>query len=148
MATRAPLECFLVETYKRGKRLKELRGARSHQEVATALSKALRRTIGKGTVWKWEKVDSPNIELDVFFALADFYEIDPRELAIGKKSKNAALPLRRQNLILAYGRLPADARTHIRGLIEALDAALSPTYRKWSEDMAEKARRRDAVHET
>lgn len=80
-----------MATYKRGARLKDLREAKgwSHAQVGIELAKKLRRPrpIGKGTVWKWEQSDSPDIELDVFFALADLYGVDARELAIGKRAE-------------------------------------------------------------
>lgn len=140
-----------METYDRGKRLKDLREERglTHAEVGAALTKLLhrRKKIGKGTVWKWEKSKSPNMELDVFFALADLYDIDPRDLAIGKTDQEDPLPPRRKALINAYGRLPDEHRGAMRLIIETLDVALSHNYQDWSQREADKARRRDAIHE-
>jgi transcriptional regulator with XRE-family HTH domain len=142
-----------METKTRGKRLKDLREARglSHAEVGKELGRLLKRKpIGKGTVWKWEKTAAPDIELDVFFALAELYEVDPRELATGKKAtrynQTDLLPSRFA-LISAYGRLPSEIRAPIRAMIETLDTMLNPRYQEWAKKEGSRVSRRDAVHE-
>jgi transcriptional regulator with XRE-family HTH domain len=130
-----------MATYNRGERLRELREARGMSLAAVGAEVG----VTKAAVSKWERNKSPEISLEVFFKLADLYEIDPRDLAIGKKSASSALPMRRLALIQAYGRLPDEMRAHIRALIEALDVALTPRYQEWSRKEAARVRRRDDV---
>ena len=136
----------------RGERIKALREKRgdSQTQVGAAVAKLLRRkAIGKGTVSKWEN-DSSDIELEVFFALADYLEVDPRELATGKKSvryNSMDLPPSRFALISAYGRLPEDLRAPIRAMIESLDTTLNPRYQEWAKKEAARVVKRDSVHE-
>ena len=59
-----------------------------------------------------------------------------------------AIPRRRIDLILMYGRLPPEVRAPIRVLIETLAAASSDRYAKWSADMQHRANERDAIPKT
>jgi transcriptional regulator with XRE-family HTH domain len=104
----------------RRERLIRLRGGRSHEEIGAALSQSLGRKIGKGTVWKWEQSDDPNIDLEVFFALADFYEVDARELATGEPPRDGDVPPNMLALIADYSVIDEETRGPIRALIRAL----------------------------
>lgn len=101
-------------------RLIRLRGNRSHEEIAAWLSDRLDRTIGKGTVWKWEQVDEPNIDLEVFFALAELYEIDPRQLATGEPRGKHDAPPNLLSLVDDYTSIDVDVRAPMRALIAKL----------------------------
>lgn len=126
----------------RGQRLKGLRTARkmSQSQLAEELG------VTKANVSKWESRASPNIDLDVFFALAKFFDIDPRELAIGEAttpSPTPDIPPRRLSLIRLYGTLPDELRMPIRSLIETLATAGNERYAKYSWEEAERVKKRD-----
>lgn len=126
----------------RGERLKRLRLDRklSQEKLAEAIG------VTKANVSKWESRASPNIDLDVFFALAKFFEIDPQELATGHASKGGPppdLPPKRLALIRAYGELPDELRMPIRSLIETLQTARNERYADYSRGEAERVKKRD-----
>lgn len=127
----------------RGERLKRLRNDKglSQQKLAELVK------VTKANVSKWESKASPNIDLDVFFALAALFDIDPVELATGKSAKpikHPDIPQRRLDLIRAYGRLPEELRFPIRSMIETLATAHDQRYQGWVEKEAEFARKRDS----
>jgi transcriptional regulator with XRE-family HTH domain len=125
----------------RGQRIKRLREAKKLTQPE--LGKKLGVT--KAAVSKWEAAASPNIDLDVFFKLADEFGIDPRELATGIASmRQEALPRHRLELMQMYGRLPPEIRADIRSLVTTLSAAHSERYATWSRAEGERAAKRDA----
>lgn len=127
----------------RGDRLKRLREDRNLTQ--TQLAKAIGVT--KANVSKWEARAAPNIDLDVFFALAKFFDIDPQELATGHPLvplKWPDIPARRLALIRAYGGLPEELRMPIRSLIETLAVAGNERYAAWSLAEGERAKKRDS----
>lgn len=148
MATsRQPLDtllgryCSHMET--RSARLRRLRMAKkmSLQAVGDVVG------VEKATVSKWEnhKAGTPEIDLAVFFKLADLYNIDARELATGKPSARPALPPQRHALITAYGALRPEVRAPIRQLIETLATASNPSYAAWSAAEQKRAKARDEI---
>lgn len=70
----------------RGQRIQALRKKMgwSQQELASRIHAT------KAAVSKWEAAAAPDIGLDTFFALAAVFNVDPRELALGDKSKGGA----------------------------------------------------------
>lgn len=126
----------------RGERLKGLRTARkmSQSQLAEELG------VTKANVSKWESRASPNIDLDVFFKLAKFFDVDARELATGRPETPSAtpdIPARRLSLIRLYGTLPDELRMPIRSLIETLATAGNERYAKYSWEEAERVKKRD-----
>ena len=132
-------------------RLAMKRGKASAAELARACD------ISPSAVSKWFNGKADTIKAVHVFAVARRCKVNPEWLATGEGKpdlpKDVAraydIPDRRLELIRLYGRLPDEVRFHIRGIIEALAAASSDSYARWSTDMAAKAKRRDehAVHE-
>ncbi len=130
-------------TYNRGERLKELRTAKKFtlEQVAGKVGTT------KANVSKWENKPNADMNLVVFFKLADLYDVDPRELATGRRNKAPQLTPQRQSLISAYSGLPEELRAPIRALIQTLATASNPSYQAWSHREAVRVRKRDVVHE-
>lgn len=130
-----------MDTKTRGQRIQQLRNEHgwSLAELAAKIG------VTKGAISKWETTASPDIALDTFFKLADALEVDPRELATGKRvatPKIADIPQRRIDLIRMYGRLPFAVRQPIRALIETLAAAQNDRYQTWAREQMEFAKKR------
>jgi transcriptional regulator with XRE-family HTH domain len=135
-----------VETrYDRGARIKELREAKK----LTQNELGERCGVGKATVSKWEHQEQPNIELEVFFKLADALDIDPRELATGHIDERPKVRLSPASMAAARGleRLHPDLKLNLEMLIQTLVTSASETYHSWSTKERAKAKHRDTVHD-
>lgn len=102
-----------------GGRLKRLRKTRYDRDKKWTLE-WVAGEVGttKANLSKIESKPSTRIELSVFFALADLYEVDPRQLATGEQPESPApnmIPF-----IECYLSIDTDVRAPIRALIEKL----------------------------
>jgi transcriptional regulator with XRE-family HTH domain len=135
-----------VETpYDRGARIKELREAKK----LTQAKLGEKVGVGKATVSKWEKLGDPNIELLVFFKLADALDIEPRELATGRADERPKMKLSPASQAAAKGleRLHPDLKLNLEMLIQTLVTSASENYHAWSTKERTRAKHRDTVHD-
>lgn len=110
---------------------------------------ALEVGVTKGAVNKWEshKLGSPNIDLAIFYVLADKLGLDPRELAIGEKKKaDGVPPLSHEDQLLMeqISKVPVDISLPIRAMVNAVFLAGSEKYATWSRKKDDEVKRRDA----
>lgn len=113
--------------------------AMKHGEKSAAdLARACK--ISRVAVGKWVDGTSKKIKTEHAFAVADACNVEPRWLALGKgpmerggspPSPYDDIPIRRLDLIRMYGRLPAEVRENIRGLIESLAYLSHPSRDKY-----------------
>lgn len=124
----------------RGARIKRLREDKglSQLEVGTKVGTT------KAAVSKWEAAAAPDIGLEAFFKLADLFDIDPRELALGVKTQTTtALTLEQRQLLANYDKLPDDLRFTLAGMAQSLVTALDVSYSRWSFEEKKRAEKRD-----
>ncbi len=102
--------------YSMGTKLKELREARKLrlEDVADEVGTT------KANLSKIESKPKSRVSLDVFFALAKFYEIDARELATGEAQSKSDVPPSMLALINDYSAIDMEVRGPIRTLIGKL----------------------------
>jgi transcriptional regulator with XRE-family HTH domain len=97
-----------------GAKLKELRGARRLEDVAKEVGTT------KANLSKIESKPKTRLDLKVFFALARYYEVDPRELATGESKIIDEIPPSMLALIDDYAAIDLELRGPIRILIGKL----------------------------
>lgn len=130
--TRPALHCFQVATREHDKkgmggRLKALRLERFERDskwTQEYVAKAVGTT--KANISKIESKPKTRIDLDVFFGLADLYQIDARELVTGKGVDRVAEPLQgeleltpsEKSIGRIWGQLPRVAREYYAASIQ------------------------------
>jgi transcriptional regulator with XRE-family HTH domain len=132
-----------------GDRLKALRLERYERDTKWT-QEHVAKSVGttKANISKLESKGKPGrIDLVVFFKLADLYDIDPRELATGKRVNAPVVDKRGLSLLRALDSLHPDIKLNLEMLVHTLNTSGDPSYHAWGKEQSDKARKRDAVHE-